>query len=114
MSCAETSRGAGPGQRPVRSCGGWGDELDGCAEVRTGKPPQAAEPSDFGRVFVAVFVAPGLDEESEDESEDFEDESEDERSDVLDDAGWLPDPTRDSELEPLRESPRESLRESLR
>jgi hypothetical protein len=111
LSCAETSRGAARGQWPVRSCGRSGDELNGCAEVRTGKPPQAAEPSDFGRVFVAVFVAPGLDEESEDFDED---ESEDEPSDVLDDGEWLPDPTRDSELEPLREWPRESLRESLR
>ena len=74
------------------------------------RQPQAAEPSDFGRVFVAVFVAPALEDESEDvdeeESEDVdEEESEDELSGVLDDAEWLPGPTRESEREPLREWP---------
>jgi hypothetical protein len=66
------------------------------------RQPQAAEPSDFGRVFVAVFVAPALEDESEDVDEE---ESEDELSGVLDDAEGLPDPTRESEREPLREWP---------
>ena len=98
-------------------CGRPGEGPNPCGERSERRQPQAAEPSERETGFLALFVAPALEEESEDvEGEGAADEeSEDEPPDSLDDAAGLaepePEPLRVPRPEPL--PLRESLRESL-